>query len=75
MHMALRNENLNEKVVEQCLVCLKEEWMKWVALEIYVVDVYLYMLGILNILMNMSLCSFVFLKGPFICRKKAWKIT
>ncbi|XP_076458937.1 folliculin-like isoform X2 [Babylonia areolata] len=27
MHMALKNENLTEKVVEQCFVCLKEEWM------------------------------------------------
>ena len=28
MHLALRNENLTEKVAEQCFVCLKEEWMK-----------------------------------------------
>ncbi|KAL8612615.1 hypothetical protein ACOMHN_006601 [Nucella lapillus] len=27
MYLALRNENLTEKVVEQCFVCLKEEWM------------------------------------------------
>ncbi|KAK7111903.1 folliculin-like [Littorina saxatilis] len=27
MHLALRNENLTEKVAEQFFVCLKEEWM------------------------------------------------
>ena len=28
MLLALRNQNLTEKVVEQSLICLKEEWMK-----------------------------------------------
>ncbi|KAK7500901.1 hypothetical protein BaRGS_00007781 [Batillaria attramentaria] len=27
MLLALRNENLTERVMEQCFVCLKEEWM------------------------------------------------
>ncbi|XP_067672296.1 folliculin-like [Haliotis asinina] len=27
MEMALRNENLSEEVVEQCFICIKEEWM------------------------------------------------
>ena len=28
MEYALRNESLAYSVVQQCLVCLKEEWMK-----------------------------------------------
>lgn len=27
MELALRNTNLNYEVIEQCLICLKEEWM------------------------------------------------
>ena len=30
MKMALGNENLTQEVVEQYLICLKEEWMKYV---------------------------------------------
>lgn len=28
MEAALTNQNLSVDVVDQCLVCLKEEWMK-----------------------------------------------
>lgn len=28
MEFALMNENLADSVAENCLVCLKEEWMK-----------------------------------------------
>ena len=32
MEFALLNDKLADSVVEQCLICLKEEWMKWVIL-------------------------------------------
>lgn len=30
LEVALSNENLSVDVVSHCLLCLKEEWMKWV---------------------------------------------
>lgn len=32
LEVALSNENLSVDVVSHCLLCLKEEWMKWVLL-------------------------------------------
>lgn len=36
LEVALSNENLSVDVVSHCLLCLKEEWMKWVDLGLLV---------------------------------------
>ena len=36
MEFALLNDKLADSVVEQCLICLKEEWMKLVKFELLV---------------------------------------